>query len=315
MKTLKGTYKKSVKTHSRYAVARKILIFWTLFIGVGALGGAIGMFVDVSGKFMGMDALLPYFQVLPFAETLFQNFLFSGIALLIVNGLTNLTAAGLLFAKKKAGIILGGAFGVTLMAWITIQFVIFPANFMSTIYFIFGFLQAVTGFATYVFYKQETRRFSVEDYPNVGKDEKRLVVYFSRTGYVKSVAYKLANESGASVYEIKTPENTDGTLGFLWCGRFGMHRAAMPIEEVDVDLNAYDHVTIVTPIWVFAICAPVRTFCARAKGSIKEADYVTVHFTPGRYESAAKEMDELLGLEHTEHRSFSCKIGKFTEQK
>lgn len=205
--------------------------------------------------------------------------------------------------------------GVTLMAWITIQFVIFPVNFMSTIYFIFGFLQAVTGFATYVFYKQETRRFSVEDYPNVGKDEKRLVVYFSRTGYVKSVAYKLANESGASVYEIKTPENTDGTLGFLWCGRFGMHRAAMPIEEVDVDLNAYDHVTIVTPIWVFAICAPVRTFCARAKGSIIEVDYVTVHFTPGRYESAAKEMDELLGLEHTEYRSFSCKIGKFTEQK
>lgn len=39
-------------------------------------------------------------------------------ALLIVNGLTNLTAAGLLLAKKPAGVVLGGVFSVTLMLWI-----------------------------------------------------------------------------------------------------------------------------------------------------------------------------------------------------
>ena len=64
---------------------------------------------------MGMDSMLPYFQVLPFAAILFQNYLFSGIALLIVNGLTNLVAALLLLRKKKIGVVLGGVFGVTLM--------------------------------------------------------------------------------------------------------------------------------------------------------------------------------------------------------
>lgn len=49
---------------------------------------------------MGMDAMLPCFQKLPFADVLFSDLLFSGIALLIVNGITNLTAAGLLLAKK-----------------------------------------------------------------------------------------------------------------------------------------------------------------------------------------------------------------------
>lgn len=64
------------------------------------------------------DALLPYFQVLPFADILFQNYIFFGIALLIVNGLSNLTAALLLLLKKKSGVILGGLFGITLMLWI-----------------------------------------------------------------------------------------------------------------------------------------------------------------------------------------------------
>ena len=59
------------------------------------------MLVDPSGKVMGMDAMLPYFQVLPFADVLFRNLTFSDIALLIVNGLTNLTAAGLSRRKSR----------------------------------------------------------------------------------------------------------------------------------------------------------------------------------------------------------------------
>ena len=131
-----------MQTKSRYQTVCRILLFWTLFIGVGAAAGAAGMLLDPSGKAMGMDAMLPYFQVLPFADVLFRDLTFSGWALLIVNGLTNLTAASLLLAKKNAGITLGGLFGVTLMLWIRIQFYMFPPNFMSTIYFMFGFAQA-----------------------------------------------------------------------------------------------------------------------------------------------------------------------------
>ena len=79
------------------------------------------MIIDPSGKTLHMDGMLPFFQVLPFSDLVFQDFLFSGYALLIVNGLTNLTAAVLLFRKKKIGILLGGIFGITLMLWICIQ--------------------------------------------------------------------------------------------------------------------------------------------------------------------------------------------------
>ena len=297
--------------HSRSWVTGGILLFWTIFIGLGAVGGATMMLYDPTGKAMGMDALLPCFQVLPFAEVLFQNYIFSGFALLIVNGLSNLTAAALLLAKKKSGVILGGVFGVTLMLWICIQFVIFPLNFMSTSYFVFGFCQAITGYMTWIFAKQEDFSVDPADYPNIGKDDACLVVYFSRMGYVKKLTMEAANRTGAQVYEIKATERTQGTLGFWWCGRFAMHRWQMPIQRVDLDLTAYDHVTICTPIWFFSLAAPVRSFCAQASGKIKEADYILVHHTKGTYKNAAREMDALLGLTHTRSTSVRCHTGKF----
>lgn len=147
--------------NKRYEKSRKWLIFWTLFIGIGAVGGSLMMFIDPTGKMFKMDEMLPYFQVLPFANALFQNFIFSGVMLLLVNGITNLVASVLLFKRKKIGVILGMTFGVTLMLWITIQFVIFPFNFMSTAYFIFGFLQFLTGYACLVGFLQS--KFSFDE--------------------------------------------------------------------------------------------------------------------------------------------------------
>lgn len=301
------------KARSRFECARKWLIFWTLFIGFGAVFGAGCMLLDPSGRFMGMDAMLPYFQKLPFAEIVFQDFTFSGWALLIVNGISNLTAAALLFARKKSGIILGGVFGVTLMLWICIQFYMFPLNFMSTAYFFFGLAQAATGCAAWIFKKQESFFVNPAYYPNIGKNKKRLVVYFSRMGYVRKKAFEEANHTGAEIYEIKSTEKTEGTLGFWWCGRFGMHRWAMPIENISVNLSDYEHITICSPIWVFALAAPMRTFCKKAAGKIKEADYILVHHTGGRYENAAEEMDRLLGIRRAGLKSYRCHAGDFKE--
>ncbi len=296
---------------TRSQIARRWLVFWTLFIGIGAVAGAVMMLYDPSGKAMGMDALLPYFQVLPFADTLFQNYIFSGFALLIVNGVTNLTAAILLLLKKKSGVVLGGVFGITLMLWICIQFVIFPLNFMSTIYFVFGFCQAITGYMVWVFEKQEAFRIDISDYPNIGANSKHLVVFFSRMGYVKKQAYEVANRIGAQVYELKATERTEGTLGFWWCGRFAMHGWAMPIEPLAVDLSVYDRVTICTPIWAFSLAAPVREFCQQAAGKIKAADYVLVHHTKGQYDSVAQEIDRLLGITHSSCVSVCCRKSVF----
>ena len=296
---------------SRFQRARRALIFWTLFIGIGAVGGAAMMLIDPSGRAMGMDAMLPYFQVLPFAEVVFQDFTFSGWALLIVNGLTNLTAAGLLLARKRAGVVLGGVFGVTLMLWICIQFYMFPLNFMSTSFFVFGLAQAATGWAAWVFLRQEAFSVNPADYPHVGANPRRLVVYFSRMGYGKRLAYEEAERTGAEIYELRSTERTAGTLGFWWCGRYAMHRWDMPIEPVTVDLTRYEHVTICTPIWVFALAAPVRAFCRQSAEKIRAYDAIVVHHQNSVYENAVQEMDALLGIRHDGLRSVRCREGRY----
>ena len=103
----------------------------------------------ISGETLQMEFILPYFKVLPFNEILFKNYTFSGICLLIVNGITNLIAAYLLIKNKKIGIILGTIIGFTLMLWITIQFIILSLNILLIIYFIIGLIQLLTGYMTY----------------------------------------------------------------------------------------------------------------------------------------------------------------------
>lgn len=306
--------KSDEKTYSRYRPARRALLFWTIFIGIGAVAGSSAMLIDPSGGLMGMDAMLPYFQKLPFAEIVFQDFVFSGISLLIVNGISNLTAAGLLIANKRIGAVLGGVFGITLMLWICIQFYMFPLNFMSTAYFIFGFIQAITGYMTVVFYDQEHFTVSESDYPNIGSDPTKLVVYFSRMGYTKKRALEAADRTGAEIYEVRAAERTSGTLGFWWCGRYGMHRRAMPIEDIGVQLEKYDHVTVCSPVWVFNLCAPMREFCKKASGRIRSADYILVHHQKSLYANAADEMDQLLGLKDTPAVSVCCREGRYLKQ-
>lgn len=296
---------------SRFERARKWLIFWCLFIGIGAVAGSVGMFVAPDGSALGMDEMLPYFQVLPFAEVVFQDFIFPGISLLIVNGLTNLIAAFLLVRRKKAGILLGGLWGITLMLWICIQFYIFPMNFMSTIYFIFGLCQACTGYAAYVFYKQE--EFARNESRDIQTDKaakSQLVVYFSRMGYTRHYAMNLAEKLGADRYEVKATELTEGTLGFWWCGRFGMHGWEMPIEEPQIDWDKYEKVIICSPIWVFQLCGPMRSFCKLAAGKIKRADYVLVHFQKNVYKNALQEMNQLLGITYEHATSICFRQGK-----
>lgn len=302
-----------MKKTSRYEKARIILIVQTLFIGIGALVGSTAMLIDPSGKILGMNEMLPYFEKLPFAEVLFKDYVFSGISLLIVNGLTNLVAAFLLIRRKKLGITLGMLFGVTLMLWICIQFYMWGGQLLSVLYFIFGLLQLIVGYAASVFYKQESFCFDESKYTRIGENKDRLVVCFSRMGYTKKAAYERADEIGADIYEIKAAERTGGTIGFWWCGRFGLLRREMPIELPKKDFSRYKYITIVSPIWVFGLSAPVRAFCEMYEDRVLNAEYIFVHYTRGRYKNAADEADRLLGTRASSVTNICCRQGSFVK--
>lgn len=305
--------------NKKIKLLRKILLFWTLFIGIGAILGGSLMLIEPNGVTFGFSELLPYFQVLPFSEVLFQDFIFSGFALIIVNGISNIIVSVFIVLKKesKIGVKLGMIFGITLMLWIIIQFIIFPLNFMSTIYFIFGFLQFLTGLICLIRYKQKEFVFDISEYCDINQDKSKVVVYFSRMGYTKKIAYRIANEEKAYVYELKTLEKIDGNLGFWWCGRFGLHKWEMKIEDVQIDFNEVKEITICTPIWVFNISAPIRYFLGKYKNELKnvKVNYCLNHFMNISFKTLSKKIDNSYNIKHNRVYEYSCNYGKIKKIK
>lgn len=298
----------------RYKITKRFLIFWCLFVGIGAVFGSTCMFIDPTGNILQMHSILPYFKVLPFSNILFQNYLIPGILLLIINGISNLTAVCLLLKNKKIGIILGTIFGLTLMLWITVQFIILPTNVLSISYFIIGLIQFLTGYMTYVFYMQEQFKFNINDYQNIGKNKDILVVYFSRMGYTKKIAYEEAERQKADIIMLNPKEKIENTSGFWWCGRYGMHKWPMPIENINIDLKSYKKIIIVSPIWVFSIAAPIREFCYKCKKDINSVEYVLVHFMKASFKNVAFEVDQILGKKHKKIISVCMQLGKIKKK-
>lgn len=104
-----------METKTKFNFARGALLFWCIFIGIGAVGGAVLFWAYPHGEVWNMADMLPYFQVLPFADFFFRDFVWCGVALLCVNGITNFTASVLILRHRHLGLVLGTVFGVTLM--------------------------------------------------------------------------------------------------------------------------------------------------------------------------------------------------------
>lgn len=298
----------------RYKVSKNILLFICLFVGIGALYGSICMFIDPTGKLLGMDTILIYFKVLPFSNILFNNYIFAGISLLIVNGITNLVASYLLIKNNKSGIILGMIFGFTLVLWIIIQFIILPKNTLSIAFFIIGIIQIIFGYATYVFYLQNNYYVDYTKYKNINKNKDILVVYFSRMGYTKKIAYDYAHEVGAYILELNALEKTSGTLGFWWCGRYGMLKRGMAIKDIDINIDEYKKVVIVSPIWVFSLAAPVVEFINRYGSKINKVEYVLTHFMNCKFINVADKMDNILNKKRDKFTSYCIRFGSVVKK-
>ena len=286
----------------RFKVFRALLLAVSLFVGIGAFFGGVCMLIKPDGSLVFLDGMLPYFQVLPFAEVLFQDYVFSGIMLIIINGVSNALASVLILRNKRSGYVLGTIFGLTLMLWITIQFVIFPFFIIDLVYFLFGVFQMIFGYVALVSYNQVYFSFSEEDYKEIANDSDTLVVFFSRKKFTKKIAYERANQLKAEVLELQTKERTEEDLGFWWCGRFAMHRWRMETLPLTKDLSKYNMIIVVTPIWVFKMCAPVRDFLYRYQDEIKEKEIPVIfnHFNPWLPKRAIQEVKSIVPLKRVE---------------
>ena len=123
---------------------RLFLKILTLFIAVGAVGGAVMMWMDPSGISWGGEPMLDILRAkMPWPDIFFKDFIPSGFALLAANGLTQLLAALMLFKKHRLAYWACLACGIILMLWIVLEWWVWGFVALSNIYFVLGLVEAV----------------------------------------------------------------------------------------------------------------------------------------------------------------------------
>ena len=115
----------------------------TLFIAIGAVAGAVMMWLDPTGTTWGGEPLLEMLRAkMPWPDVFFRDFIPSGFVLLGLNGITQFVAAYLLFKKHRLAQHAVLICGIILMLWIVLEWWVWGFNAMSNIYFVLGLVEA-----------------------------------------------------------------------------------------------------------------------------------------------------------------------------
>ena len=121
----------------------KILGYLQLFIGMGAVAGALPMIITPDGSDQGLSLQL-------LQDTPFNDYLFPGIILLFVNGIGSLVASYISLKLLKPAGLMGIAFGIALMIWILVQlYLLGYVSWLQPFYLALGTLELVIGFVLF----------------------------------------------------------------------------------------------------------------------------------------------------------------------
>lgn len=118
--------------------------FLTLFIGIGAIAGAVMMWMDPTGVYWGGEPLLDMLRAkMPWQDVFFRDFVLSGIVLLAVNGLPQFLATLMLFKKHPLAHWAVLVCGIILMLWIALEWWVWGFNAMSNMFFVLGVMETI----------------------------------------------------------------------------------------------------------------------------------------------------------------------------
>lgn len=89
---------------------------------------------------------------------------------------------------------------------------------------------------------------------------KILVVCYSRTGFTRAVAELVATACDADLELIEDAIGYGGALGYARSALDAATHLETPIKATKLDPGAYDIIVIGTPIWLWNVASPIRTY-------------------------------------------------------
>jgi flavodoxin len=121
-----------------------------------------------------------------------------------------------------------------------------------------------------------------------------LVVFYSRSGFTRTIARELAQALGADLEELVDTKRRRGLLGYLRCGMEAALGRLTPLMPLTRRPEAYETIVVGTPIWNASISSPVRTFLALHKDGLKKVAFFCTYSGSGD-ERVFRQMEEVCG--------------------
>jgi flavodoxin len=139
------------------------------------------------------------------------------------------------------------------------------------------------------------------------KQKNTIVLYYSYTGHTAKLAQTIAENADIDICEIKD-QKRPGTLEAFTIGCLkAMRMRTAPIEPLQADLNGYERIVILAPVWAaHPAPAALNAFDMLPSGKIVE-----VYMVSASGQSSAKEKIEALirekGCELLKYENISSK--------
>ncbi|MCL2826693.1 MAG: hypothetical protein FWD72_04740 [Eggerthellaceae bacterium] len=145
METIPMEHAEQTPGGKHHKLWRRTLVFLSLFVGIGALGGGAVAILPPTTDIMGAEALVPILHEAPLFGQYIDSLVIPASALLLFVCLPQLLAALLLLRKRpsryKACIICGAV----LVAFTVGELILIP-NFASVLYLLFGAVEIFAGY-------------------------------------------------------------------------------------------------------------------------------------------------------------------------
>ena len=123
-------------------VARGFLIAVSILSGVAGLVCGVLFIAGPDGRLVQAGALLPVIQGLPLASVFFQDFLWIGVAMLLVLGAPNSIAAVMLLRRSENQYLATLVAGILLVSWCGFE-LIFMFNVPAVGYSVIGLISVL----------------------------------------------------------------------------------------------------------------------------------------------------------------------------
>ena len=110
-------------------------------------------------------------------------------------------------------------------------------------------------------------------------DSKILIVYYSLTGNTRFIAETIKDILKADIQEIKPIKDVKpkGAMKFFWGGYKATMKKKPELEPIEKDPKDYDVIIIGTPVWVWTIAPPIRSFLSEYDLSNKKVGFLCCH--------------------------------------